>query len=100
LTARIDLGDGASGPSIRVAGRLDEPAARELLDVCRHRPGVLLVDLAELTSADRFAIEALRRIRSQGARIVGASPYITLLLDGEPVGPAAATKSRKHKEDE
>jgi anti-anti-sigma regulatory factor len=98
LTARIDLVEGAAGTSVQVAGRLDERAARELVDACSRRQGALTVDLRELVSADRFAVEALRGLRSAGARLVGASPYIATLLNGGPSHPAAGTDSKREDE--
>jgi hypothetical protein len=82
LTARIDVAKGASGASVRVAGRLDESAARELWRLCLLQTGVLILDLEDLTSADPAALETLRGLRDRGCRIVGAWPYIRLLLDG------------------
>ena len=87
LTARIDVADGAAGASIRVSGRLDEATARELVTLCSHKAGVRL-DLGELLSADRAAVEALRGLQADGAHIVGASHYIAMLLGTTPVDPA------------
>jgi hypothetical protein len=100
LTARIDLSEGVGGSSVRVAGRLEEAAARELLELCRHRTGWLLVDLAELVSADRVGTEILKDLRDAGARIVGASPYIRMLLNGglDPEVSAPITDSTKEDE--
>jgi anti-anti-sigma regulatory factor len=98
MTARIDLAEGAGGTSIRVAGWLDEATARELLDLCSRRRGVLIIDLSGLVSADRPAVETLQGLRDAGACIVGASPYITMLLAQGLEGPAPATDSDKEEE--
>jgi anti-anti-sigma regulatory factor len=82
LTARIDLTEAAGAVSVRIAGRLDEPAARELLELCRRRPGRLTLDLEELVSLDRAAAEMLKDLRDAGARIEGATPYVRMLLNG------------------
>jgi anti-anti-sigma regulatory factor len=91
LAARIDLSESTGGVSVRVAGRLEEAAARELLDLCRRPTGRLTLDLEDLISVDRAALETLKDLRAAGARIVGASPYVRMLLNGGmgAVPPAA-----------
>jgi anti-anti-sigma regulatory factor len=93
LTLRIDVSNGKSGASVRVAGRLDGAAARELWETCLEQRGAVTLDLQDLTSADTEAIETLRGLRDIGGRIVGASPYVRLLLrsamgdEGAPSDP-------------
>jgi hypothetical protein len=99
LTARIEFAPGAGGLSVRVLGRLDEPTARQLLDMCSGREGVLIIDIEEMTSADRFAVESLKRLQGAGARLVGASPYIAMLLDGPaPIRRAVVTDAQEEDE--
>jgi hypothetical protein len=45
------------------------------------------IDLAHLNGVDKEGLRALQRLRQQGARLTGASPYIELLLErtGEAV---------------
>jgi anti-anti-sigma regulatory factor len=95
LTARIDIARSAEGACVRVAGRLDAATTGELLEVCHLQSGVLLIDLEELLSLDQASVDALRDLRSAGARIMGASPYITLLLNGGPGDPGPATDSEE-----
>jgi len=97
MTTRIDVAEGERGACIKVAGRLEEPAACELLDLCRDREGPLLIDVEEISSLDRASVETLRDLRAAGARIVGASPYIAMLLNGGPEDPEAATSSEKEE---
>jgi hypothetical protein len=52
----------------------------ELLQTCAGNSPTEL-DLTDLVSADQGGIEALRRIRDAGARLVGAPGYIKLKLD-------------------
>jgi hypothetical protein len=98
LDARIDLVEGAGGCSVRVVGRLEEPAGRELLELCGSRRGVLILDLEDLVSADRAAVGILKDLRDAGARIVGASPYIAMLLNGSPNGVGTTNDSLKEDE--
>ena len=70
---------------VRLAGRLSAAQVPELLGVC-SKPGPLEIDLTELVSADVAGIEALQRIRGNGARLVGVPGYIQLKLDS----PSAA----------
>jgi len=44
----------------------------------------LVLDLTDLRSADRQGVSVLRELRAQGAEIVGASPYIQILLGDTP----------------
>lgn len=98
LTARIDLSEEATVTSVRVTGRLEESAARELLELCQHRTCRLLIDLTELVSVDRVGIDILKDLRDAGARIAGASHYIAMLLNGGPDAPAAAADAEEEDE--
>jgi hypothetical protein len=72
---------------VRVAGRLSVAHVPEMLEACtNHVP--LAIDLTDLVSADLAGIEALQRLRSNGASILGAPGYIQLKLD-LPSGIAA-----------
>ncbi len=100
LIARIDVTEQAGGASLRVAGRLEESSARELLELCHRRTGALLIDLEDLVSADCAAIETLQNLRAAGANVVGASPYITMLLNERPDAPDARTDPALKEEKE
>jgi hypothetical protein len=70
-----------SGISIvRLEGWLEGEAVAELERVVSGDSGPLRLDLSELRSADTAGVAALRALRAAGASIVGASPYIKLLL--------------------
>ena len=66
---------------ILVAGRLTEAQVPDLLRECAASTGLLQIDLEELVSADAVGLEALRRLRASGARIVNAPRFIELTLD-------------------
>lgn len=64
----------------RLEGWLEGEAVAELERVIAGGSGPLRIDLAELRSVDKAGLAALRAHRAAGAAIVGASPYIRLLL--------------------
>jgi hypothetical protein len=89
---------------IRVDGRLAGDGVGELERTCSTARRPLVLDLAYLTTADDTGIVALRRLAVQGAHLVGASPYVTLLLgersaEGKPVvsraRPRPGTRRRR-----
>jgi len=65
---------------VRLAGRLGEAQVPELLNACAGSHPVQL-DLTELVSADAAGFEALRRVRADGASLIGVPVYIQLKLD-------------------
>ena len=65
---------------IRLADSLAEAQVPELMQVCAAG-GPISLDLTDLVSTDAAGLEALSRIREQGAMITGAPTYIQLRLD-------------------
>jgi hypothetical protein len=74
---------------VRVAGRLSAAQVPELFTACAVG-GPVEIDLSDLVSADVAGIEALQRVRGQGATIVGTPGYIQLKLDSAGGGPHSA----------
>ena len=75
---------------VRLAGRLSVAQVPELLAACGGS-AALELDLSDLVSADVAGIEALQRVRANGATLVGTAGYIQLKLDsapGRPGGPS------------
>ena len=70
--------------TVRVAGRLTDAQVPDLLRECATKAGLVQIDLGELVSADSVGLEALRRLRASGARIVNAPRFIELTLDTLP----------------
>lgn len=64
-----------------LAGRLERDQAPELVRLCDEAPGPVRLDLVDLVSADATGVETLCRLRSRGAELVGASPYIAMQLE-------------------
>ncbi len=74
--------DSDSGTRVlRIEGWLEGEAVAELERVINGGSGPLRLDLTELRSADTAGLDALRALSAAGASIVGASPYIRLLLE-------------------
>jgi hypothetical protein len=65
---------------VRLAGKLCAAQVPELLLACAAS-GPLHLDLTELVSTDAAGVEALQRVRAQGAVLVGVPGYIQLKLD-------------------
>lgn len=62
--------------SVAEVGELERVAAEALPPVT--------IDLAHLVGVDADGLQALRRQQERGARLVGASPFIELLLERTP----------------
>jgi hypothetical protein len=88
----VTLKIGATGPTtLKLDGTLTGVEGPELQRACGGIKGRLTLDLTDLRSVDRQGAGVLRELRAQGAEIVGASPYIQLLLR------RAATEANKQE---
>jgi anti-anti-sigma regulatory factor len=74
--------------TIKVDGRLVSGETEVLVEACEDHLGTLVVDLSDLHFADDAGIRVLRELKAQGARIVGARPYLSLQLEeqDDPIG--------------
>ena len=82
MAVRIDaIGKDEAG-GLKLDGRLTAEDLPELLRVCAARQGRFVLDLSDLHFADRPGVRALRDLQARGAELTGASPYLSLLLDG------------------
>lgn len=81
MSFRINVVTEADRATVELAGKLDAEAADELLRVAKLHRSAVVLDLREVTLVDAIAASALKTLRDQGAELVGASPYVTLLLD-------------------
>jgi len=76
---------------IALHGRLSGPEIAELRTACASpAPVRLRIDLENLSGASPDGILALKELRASGAHLIGASPYIELLL-GDHRRPASGT---------
>ncbi len=65
---------------VRLEGWLEAEDVAELERVIGEGSGPIRLDVSELRSLDPAGLAVLRALRTAGASIVGASPYIRLLL--------------------
>jgi anti-anti-sigma regulatory factor len=77
--------------TIKVDGRLLSGETEVLVQACEGHPGTLVIDLSDLHFADHAGIRVLRELKAQGARIVGARPYLSLQL-AEQDGPIGGSQ--------
>ena len=80
LSYRISSVPGKSETTVLVEGRLSAAGARDLESEVQRAPGPVLLDVAGLRSASAHGARTLRSFADRGGKIVGASPYILLLM--------------------
>jgi len=73
--------DDADAHVLKVDGFLSAEDADELLRAWHEMSGRRVLDLTDLRYADRRGVGVLRELRGRGARFVGLSPYLGLLLE-------------------
>jgi hypothetical protein len=83
VSFRLDVSAEPGRAVVSVQGRLAGAAVRELERVCRETSGTLLLDLTYLMGADDLGVATLKRLRTDGAQLMGMSPYMGLLLCAE-----------------
>ena len=76
VECRIRVIQTSDGCTVHLAGRLGEAQACELRRVCAEAAGRLRLDLTELVSLDAVGVDVLRRLRDDGAAIVGVAEYL------------------------
>lgn len=76
--------------TFKLAGRLEREAVAALERSCGGAPDRYAIDLSEVSFADDAGIEVLKGLRSHGAALCGARPYLALLL--EDSGSAGAER--------
>ena len=85
LTVRVQ----DTGTVVHADGRLSRRGVGELEALVRAASGPVTFDLTNLFSADDAGVAALRSFVGRGVQLVGASPYITLLLEARRPGNRA-----------
>jgi hypothetical protein len=74
---------------VRVDGRLTDDGAAELDGACQGAGRPLVLDLTNLTGGSGAGIILLWRLAAEGVHLLGASPYVTLLLMADAPGTPA-----------
>jgi hypothetical protein len=67
---------------MHVMGRLGGEAVAELSRACREAGGPVRLELSGLLSADEVGLCLLRSLRDSGTELIGASPFVQLLIEG------------------
>ena len=80
---------------MHVDGRLTAAGLEELERLVGGVAGPVVMDLSNLLSVDDAGGAALRTLAGQGTRLVGASPYIALLLQDERESLGGSPKGRR-----
>ena len=81
MTCRISTASGEDETILRLEGRLRATGLKDLKKAVQAALGTVLLDLSGLQSADDEGLRVLRSLSANGAKLVGASPYIRQLLD-------------------
>ena len=81
MTLRIFAEDRDRRAVISLHGRLSEAEVGELERVAAEAQPPVTIDLAHLVGVDTDGLRALRGQQGRGARLVGVSPYVELLLE-------------------
>ncbi len=91
---RLIMCESADLTTIRAVGRLRDDAVALLGDTCGGARRPLVLDLSELTGAGEAGVLLLARLKGEGVHLLGASPYVRLLLD-RTAGTASSPVSRR-----
>jgi hypothetical protein len=81
VPCRIQVLQDADRRTVSVAGRLEQVHVPDLVCACTADSGSVILDLTDLLSADRVAIDALHRLRAEGVELVGLARYLRFTLD-------------------
>jgi hypothetical protein len=73
------IGDATAG-TVALHGRLDVESLAAFAGIAAALSPGARCDLTELKSADEVAVVVLAHLRDRGVELVGASPYLELLL--------------------
>lgn len=76
VDCRIQTVHGQDGCTVVLAGRLNAAQVHELRSICAAAGDRVRIDLTDLLSADAVGIDALRRLRQRGAKLVGVARYL------------------------
>ena len=95
MSFRLIVSDAPDLTTIQVAGRLRDDAVTLLGDTCERAGRPLVLDLSGLTSASDAGVLLLQRLMRDGVRMLGASQYMRLLLEGGAVNAPGTPAPRR-----
>lgn len=94
MTFRLQVTHQGETSVVKVDGTLTEEGRTEFLRTVHACGHPLRLDLTDLRSADEKVLRVIRELLEGGAEIVGAPPYIAMLLgiatDNHELEPLAA----------
>ncbi len=79
MKLRLEVKNDGPTRTVEVHGELVKEALPELDRLCRPRAG-LVIDLSNLRHVDSHATTRLRELSASGVTLVGASPFISMLI--------------------
>jgi hypothetical protein len=80
VTLKVGAIDDAGPRTVALHGRLDVESLAAFAGIAAGLPPGARCDLTELKSADDVGVVVLSQLRDRGVELVGASPYLELLL--------------------
>ncbi len=81
MTLKVGVIDEAGARTVALHGRLDVESLAAFAGIAAGLAPGARCDLTELRSADDVAVVVLAHLRERGVELVGASPYLELLLN-------------------
>ncbi len=83
MTLRIETHTGETVTTLKIEGVLTTKNVSELDSASRSVDGRIGLDLSDLRAADAEGVQSLKNLLAKGALLLGASPYIAVLLKRE-----------------
>ena len=83
MALRITTTTAGTLTTLKIDGDLMREGVAELEKTCESVDGPVDLDLSELMRADAEGVQDLKKLLATGAQLLGASPYIKLLLESE-----------------
>lgn len=87
MTIHVSEKKHQGGTALKVDGHLKAADVAELKKACQLAPGIHVLDLSDLQSADSAGLMILRELVSLGLQIKNVSPYLELLMKSKPHFP-------------
>jgi len=88
VTLKVGVLDDAGARTVALHGRLDVESLAAFAGIAAGLAPGARCDLTELRSADDVGVVVLAHLRERGVALVGASPYLELLLEHAREDPA------------
>jgi ABC-type transporter Mla MlaB component len=81
VTLKVGVIDDSRPRTVALHGRLDTESLAAFAGIAAALSPGAHCDLTELKSADDVGVVVLAQLRDRGVELVGASPYLELLLE-------------------